>query len=232
MEPVTGNLPDSGLISSASVLADFDGIPIDSIIIDNRNIFDTGDPAYSGFVFSLANKLHMVTREAVIRREVLLEVGQPFQSEIAAETARNLRSRFHLYNAWIEVDSLPGGNLVVRVVTIDVWSIVGGITLATDGGETDASFGFEERNLLGLNQFLQLEYTVRERRDDYLLAVYRDQRVAGKPVSIGVEVNTDSFDDRRQLTVAKPFYNCDRNSPTSLSLSIDGLVGSFSKTSS
>ena len=199
--------PDSGLVSSADVLSVFNGLPIDTVVIDNRNIFDTDDPAYSGFVFSLANKLHIVTRETVIRRELLLHEGDLFSSELAAETARNLRSRCHLYNAWIEVDSLANGHLAVTVVTVDVWSIVGGLTISTDGGETDATVGFEERNLLGYNQFLQLEYTLRERWNDYMLGVFRDTRLAGKPISLRLELKTDSFDDRRQITIAKPFYN-------------------------
>lgn len=210
MEPVSGNHPDSGLVSSGRVLSGFDGILIDSIRIDNRNIFDTGDPAYSGFIFDLANKLHVVTREAVIRRELLMKTGEPFSSELAAETARNLRSRCHLYNAWIEVDTLSNGNLLVTVVTVDVWSIVGGLTISSEGGETDATVGFEERNLLGYNQFLQLEYTFRERWDNYLVGIFRDTRLGGKPVSLLLELRTDSFDDRRQVTIAKPFYNLEQ----------------------
>ena len=38
-----------------------------------------------------ANALHIVTREHVVRRELLIPEGAPFDSATADETARNLR---------------------------------------------------------------------------------------------------------------------------------------------
>ncbi len=50
---------------------------IDTIIIENRNIFDREDAA-PDWVARLANKLHMRTRQSVIRRRLLLNRGDPF----------------------------------------------------------------------------------------------------------------------------------------------------------
>ena len=54
---------------------DPEGRLIDSIIIDNRNIYNTDDPRYSGLLFRLANGLHIVTKENIIRHELLFTVG-------------------------------------------------------------------------------------------------------------------------------------------------------------
>ena len=50
---------------------------IDSIIIENRNIFDREDAA-PDWVARLASKLHMRTRQSDIRQRLLLNRGDPF----------------------------------------------------------------------------------------------------------------------------------------------------------
>ena len=118
-----------------SVLTFYDGQIVDSIVIEPRNIFDTNDPRYSGFIFKSTNRLHIVTRAAVIRRELLLSEGEPFSAKLAEETARNLRSGYAIYDAWTEVESLPNGHLLVRLITIDQWSLTGGFTISKSGSE-------------------------------------------------------------------------------------------------
>ena len=106
---------------------DLEGLVIDSIEIENRNIYDLTDPRYSNFIFRLADKLHFVTRKKIVRQELLFKEGEPFSSEIALETARNLRTRFPFNDAWVTAELLPTGRLLVRVVTIDQWSLIGGL---------------------------------------------------------------------------------------------------------
>jgi hypothetical protein len=49
---------------------------IDTIVIDNRNVFDQANDG-PGFVARLANALHIRTRASVIRRSLLVAPGQP-----------------------------------------------------------------------------------------------------------------------------------------------------------
>ena len=65
---------------------------IDSIEIINENVFDTGEPQYNNFFFKLANSLHFITRPGVIRRELLISVGEKYDTALAHESERNLRS--------------------------------------------------------------------------------------------------------------------------------------------
>ena len=64
---------------------------IDTIIIENRNIFDREDVA-PDWVSHLANRLHMRTRPWVIKRRLLLNRGDPFDSARVAESERALRT--------------------------------------------------------------------------------------------------------------------------------------------
>ena len=50
-----------------------------------------------------------------------------YHEEIAVETARNLRVRFPFNDAWIEVEPVGDAHVIVRVVTIDQWSLIGGV---------------------------------------------------------------------------------------------------------
>ena len=211
MRPVSGAPPEESIAAQGKALREFDGLIIDSIVIDNRNIFDTDDPEFDHFFFRWANALHIVTRAAVIRREVLLKEGGVFSSQLAAETARNLRSRYSLYNAWIEVDVLPNGHLVMTVVTIDVWSISGGLTLYSEGGETDVELGFKEDNFLGMNQFVRADYVFQESDRNYGTFEFRDPWSFGYPVRLSLAYSGNPFDTRRSIEIERPFYNLSQN---------------------
>ena len=102
----------AGKDSSLS-LSQYAGIEIDSIVIENRNIYNTDEPGYDKFLFKLANKLHIKTRAYVVKRELLQKVGDPFSPDLAEEAARNLRRTMKVYDAWIQAELLPGGNLQI-----------------------------------------------------------------------------------------------------------------------
>ena len=56
-------------------LIKYDGLLIDSVEIENRNIFDTNVKGYDNFIFRTANKLHVKTQKKVLAREFLLKKG-------------------------------------------------------------------------------------------------------------------------------------------------------------
>lgn len=188
-----------------------DGVVVDSVEINNREIYDTSIPRYSNFLFRTANKLHIVTKQAVIRRELLLGVGAPFSAALAEETARNLRQKCRLVDAWVETERLPNDHLLVRVVTIDQWSLVGGVELSREGNRTRYKFGFEERNLLGYNQLLGVDWVIQEGDDNYVHGKFHDYRLFGKPVMLALEYNTDPRGKLSQVSLVRPYYNLDQH---------------------
>jgi len=184
-----------------------DGMIIDSIEIDNRNVYDTDKPGYDNLLFRTANKLHIVTRESVIRRELLFDVGEPFSTDLAEETARNLRARYELYDAWIEPRILDDGRLLVRVVTVDLWSFLVAVRIRREGNETNYQFGIEERNFLGYNQFISADYFVQEKDKNYIRTVYNNPRAWGEPYMFGVEYNDEPTNYVRSVSLSHPYYN-------------------------
>ena len=60
-----------------------------AVELDRRDIFD---PNERGWIARVANALHVQTRAATIRRELLFQPGQPYDSARVAESERNLRA--------------------------------------------------------------------------------------------------------------------------------------------
>src|SRR6266566_3325978 len=66
---------------------------IDTIVVVNHNIFDLEGDA-PGFLARLANRLHVTTRAGVIRRTLLVNPGDRYDSARVAESERALRSLY------------------------------------------------------------------------------------------------------------------------------------------
>jgi len=188
-------------------LIKYDGLIIDSVEIENQNIFDTNIKGYDNFIFKTANKLHIKTQKPVVERELLLKKGDEFSAELAEETARNLRNRYVIYDAWIEVTPLTDSTILMQLITIDEWSFAGGIEITREGNEYLYQFGFEERNFLGLNQLLSLDYFIQEKDDNYLESSFRDYRLFGKPFSVAAAYRGNPKSKIELLSIDRPFYS-------------------------
>ncbi|HWR82414.1 MAG TPA: hypothetical protein VN285_03865 [Candidatus Deferrimicrobium sp.] len=187
--------------------AEHEGRIIDSVVIENRNIYDTESDHYRHFVFEWANRLHYKTRAYVVGREVLLRPGAEFSIVLAEETARNLRQRLPLFDAWVETRELSNGHLLVRVVTVDTWSLTVGLSANRDANETRYRVSLAERNLAGNNQYLAADYVVQSTDDNFFVGRFRDSRVLGQPIAFEVSYGDDPLSSYRQLSLGHPFYN-------------------------
>lgn len=183
------------------------GPVVDSIIIDNREVYDTGNPKYSNFFFRLANKVHVTTREGVIRRELLFREGEPYHYELAEESARNIRARLSVYDAWIETETLPNGHLLVRVITVDEWTLAIGPNIRREGNENRYDFSVVERNLLGRNQEISARYVFQSVEGSFADLSYANNRLWGNEISFGTGYRNDPRDGIQWVRVGHPFYN-------------------------
>ncbi len=191
-------------------LEKYNGRVIDSVEIDNREIFDTQIEPYNNFLFKTANKLHIRTRTFVIARELLLKKGDVFESELAEEITRNLRNRYVIYDAWIEIEELDSGNLLMRLVTIDEWSFSGGLGISREGNEYSYEIGFLEKNFLGLNQSFSFDYVIQEKDDNYIESSFKDIRFAGQPFRITINYSNNPFSSNQAASLSHPFYNLEQ----------------------
>jgi len=121
---------------------------VDTIIIDNRNVFDQEDPS-PDWVANVANGLHMRTRQWVIRRRLLLNRGDPFDFPRMEESERLLRNLGVFRQVRVDTMRLPDGRLALRTVNADGWSTQPQASFTTVAGDKTWEIGFMERNFLG-----------------------------------------------------------------------------------
>ena len=166
----------------------------------------------------------MVTRRQIVHRELLVQKGDKYNPDLAAETARNLRARYPINDAWIELQVLKPGSLLVRVVTADEWSLSGGLRSATrEAQETEYRFGVQDRNFLGRAQFVSLNYFVRQRHPNFVQFEYQQPRVWGGPWSLVGTHRSDPLDRLTSLEVARPYYSLAQSRTISLDYSDQSL---------
>lgn len=156
---------------------------VDTVIIDNRNIFDE-EQAKQNFLFRLANALHITTRPYVIRREVLFKPGQLIDSLQIAETERNLRAR-RLFTE-VTIDTVRRDNRLAAVVrTRDGWTTVPRISFsAASDGTVTATLGVTDRNLLGTGNYGRAWFVKGVDRTGVVLQTALD-RLGGSPLTLG-----------------------------------------------
>lgn len=123
---------------------------VDSIVVLNDDVFaqeEESDPS-AGFIARFANALHIRTRAGTIRRTLLLNQGDVFDSARIVESARALRNlgvfrQVKLDTAWVNQ------RLYLLVVTGDGWSTRPEFNFSTAGGDATWQVGMSEQNFLG-----------------------------------------------------------------------------------
>lgn len=126
------------------------GLVISSITIEAHNVFETEIPAENKLLYRAANRVHRITRDPVIMRELLFEVGDKYNASLAAETERNLRALSFIRRAVIEASVNKNGTVDVTVHTYDSWTLEVVANYKRAGGATSIKAGLAEGNILGL----------------------------------------------------------------------------------
>ncbi|MBI3296842.1 MAG: hypothetical protein HYZ75_01665 [Elusimicrobia bacterium] len=135
------------LVAGRAAAQDFP--PVASVDVVTLNVFDPALPADDTWPFRIANRIHRVTRQKVVLREMLLKVGDPFDPLKALESERNLRSLGFIRHAAVIPTPRPDGSVDLSVRTQDSWTLTPRLSVGTEGGTSSFVFGVSEGNLLG-----------------------------------------------------------------------------------
>jgi len=184
------------------------GAVIGTIDIDIRNIFDEKDPREASGVFRLANHLHLRTKRSTIRAQLLFAAGDKYSARVLAETERALRQLSYVYDAHVVPVHYADGQVDIRVITNDVWTLSPGISFGRAGGSNATDFKLLDSNFLGWGKMVQISRGSSVDRTSNTVA-WADPNVFGSHWTAAAQHVNSSDGRTRSLQVAEPFYSLD-----------------------
>ncbi|MFT5444490.1 MAG: hypothetical protein ACI8W3_003546 [Myxococcota bacterium] len=189
------------------------------------NVFSDAE-ASDYAIFKGANFLHTVTREHVIRRQLLIAPGDRLDRELLAATERALRLLEFVNDATVEVidvsesavaatpgdgpAALPSSGYVDIVIhTHDAWTIVPGILFESGGGLTEIGLTGSDTNVAGFGKKVWLEGVHHSDVGNRFAAGYRDPQVLGSRWLGSGSFRTGPLLDAVDFSLNRPFYSPD-----------------------
>jgi hypothetical protein len=181
---------------------------IESIEIVIEDVFEDGGLTPDHWVYRLGNRLHVETKEVVIRRELLFREGEVLDPETLAQTERNLRALPFLRRARIETHPDGTGRVRLRVVVGDSWSTVPEARVAKVGNEWVWALGASEGNLFGRGKEIEALHSSGLDRDETHV-LFRDPRLLGSRVALSTYYSGASDGHHAAFGGNRPFYSLD-----------------------
>ncbi len=195
------NLPDDDTLEAQQYV-------VGSISLQKANVFDLDNPAENGWLYRTANRLHVLTRDKTIRKQLLFTSGDLYDKRLIEESERLLRRNKYLYDAQITATRATNGTVDLVVETKDVFSMSPEVALSRGGGETRWRFGLEEDNLLGRGQQLSVFHEDDIERNGNTIE-FSDRTVGTSWVSLLARYSDNSDGETQLLSIARPFYALD-----------------------
>lgn len=178
---------------------------IGKITVETLDVYSHTE-ADRGFFYRAADRLHIETRESVVRKFLLFREGDVFNPIRLEETERNLRAQHYLKSATVTALPAHDGVVDVLVITQDAWSIAPETKASSAGGAADYGASISDTNVLGWGKEAELSWTKDINRtrfgahyiDPMLLHGYWNTFLAYGHTS-------DGYDQR--ISVRRPFYS-------------------------
>lgn len=151
VKPVLDTTSNGQVLDETRELEPFAGKTIGEISIDRKQVFDSGGK----WLERTANKTHMLTRERVIRRDLLFKPGEELDPQLIVRTKQLLRSRDYIADIDIAVkpDSIDSTRVNLRITTRDSWTISADGALHSEGR---TMVGLSDANILGTGNSLKI----------------------------------------------------------------------------
>ena len=185
-----------------------EGAVIGKIVLNKLDVFDTSNPKESAWFYRIANKLHIITKDKVIEKQLLLQPGDAYSKRLSDESERILRENHYFYDASIKPVNEHDGVVDLEVTTRDVWTLNPGFSFGRKGGENTTSINVREINLLGTGQLVQFSRS--EGVDRVSKSVeYQDQHIGRSWVSGTAIYSKNSDGNETYLEAVRPFYALD-----------------------
>ncbi len=179
------------------------------IDIVRLNVFDRQLENDDNFVYRLANKLHIVTRERVVRRELLLRTGDYFDREALEQSVRNIRTLPFIGEVEVAISNASEDSVDITIITEDLWTTVLGVSSEGGGGLYSVSLYADEKNIAGLGIGTETNLTfTSDENNGFSIHVF-DYRFLESRFVADFWLCDFSYNDEVSLLLYRPFYSVD-----------------------
>lgn len=160
VKPVLDTTMSGRVTDESRLLEPYTGKTIGDITIEREQIFEPG----GNWLERTANKTHMLTRDRVIRRDLLFESGDTLNPQLIVRNKQLIRSRGYIADIDVAVlpDSLDSTRVNLHITTRDSW------TITVDGGlysEGRTMLGLSDANIFGSGN--KLKFMTNFNRKDF-----------------------------------------------------------------
>jgi outer membrane protein assembly factor BamA len=159
------------------------GKEITQIIIERGEAIDEYD-LYPQFM----NIFHPMTKEYVIRQELLFEVGDLYDEEIIKESGRNLRALF-IFNVAVISSFKRKDGVGILVITKDLWTLKPENDFTLLGNDIEYLYlAIVDRNIAGRNKTARVSYRL-DKGTYQFGEFFEDPRILGSRWSLSQNFN-------------------------------------------
>ena len=151
VRPVLDTTSNGAIRDESHLLEPYAGKTIGSIAIERAQVFDEG----GNWLERAGNNTHMLTRERVIRRDLLFRPGDALDPQLVVRNKQLLRSRSYIADVDIAVqtDTLDTTQVHLTVKTRDSWTITVDGALHSEG---HTMAGISDANIFGSGNSLKV----------------------------------------------------------------------------
>lgn len=136
------------------------GMPIRSIEVSIKDIFESP----SNVVYRWANDAKVNTRHAVIREELLFDVGDSYDEFTVRETERVLRRQRYLRDVHI-VSQSDNNQVDIIIYAQDTWTLIPQLAFTSGDGRDRKLIGLSENNIAGYGKRVEMLYEEDDSRE-------------------------------------------------------------------
>jgi hypothetical protein len=111
-----------------------DATIVGNIVLLKNDVFDLSDERENNRLYRLVNKLHIITKDHVIEKQLLLKPGDLYSKRLSDESERILRRNRYLYDVAITPTAKHDGVVDLSVATRDVWTLKPSLSVSRNGG--------------------------------------------------------------------------------------------------
>jgi outer membrane protein assembly factor BamA len=185
-----------------------EGFVIGEISIETKNVFDITDKKKNASLLRAANKLHIETKPAVIRQQLLFATGEAFNQHKLSESERILRANRYIKEASVTPTERCGNQINIKVTTRDNWTLTPGIYVGHSNDRSTSGIKIKEHNLLGLGKSLAISYKQDGVRDSRFIS-YSDPLLGGTRKRLSASIQDNSDGKGHMFSLDLPFYAFD-----------------------